>query len=127
MWAGFFCRQDVSISIFGRSKEFSEVRGTSLMCNFGVHSRFLDVIYGVRPPNGSPGVIPANFFLSFSTYCQTLFRVLSDTETFPCREWRLNLGPLAPEAYALTTEQPHFRVPVYEDPNLEGMLGGVVN
>ena len=54
MWAGFFCRQDVSISIFGRTKEFSEVRGTSLMCNFGVHSRFLDVIYGVRPPNGSP-------------------------------------------------------------------------
>ena len=24
------------------------------MCNFGVCSRFLDVIYGVRPPNGSP-------------------------------------------------------------------------
>ena len=55
MWAGFFCRQDVSISIFGRTKEFAEVRGTSLMCNFGVRSRFLDVIYGVRPPNGSPG------------------------------------------------------------------------
>ena len=54
MWAGFFCRQDVSITIFGRTKEFSEVRGTSLMCNFGVRSRFLDVIYGVRPPNGSP-------------------------------------------------------------------------
>ena len=51
---GFFSRQDVSISIFGRTKEFSEVRGTSLMCNFGVRSRFLDVIYGVRPPNGSP-------------------------------------------------------------------------
>ena len=49
---GFFCRQDVSIS----TKEFSEVCGTSLMCNFGVHSRFLDVIYGVRPPNGSPGL-----------------------------------------------------------------------
>ena len=42
------------MSIFGRTKEFSEVRGTSLMCNFGVRSRFLDVIYGVRPPNGSP-------------------------------------------------------------------------
>ena len=55
MLAGFFCRQDVSISIFGRTKEFSEVRGTSLMCNFGVRSRFLDVIYSVRPPNGSPG------------------------------------------------------------------------
>ena len=54
MWAGFFCRQDVPISIFGRTKEFSEVRGTSLMCNFGVRSRFLDVIYGVLPPNGSP-------------------------------------------------------------------------
>ena len=50
----FFCRQDVSISTFGRPKEFSEVYGTSLMCNFGVHSRFLGVIYGVRPPNGSP-------------------------------------------------------------------------
>ena len=24
------------------------------MCNFGVRSRFLDVIYGVHPPNGSP-------------------------------------------------------------------------
>ena len=54
MWAGFFCRQDVSITFFGRTKEFSEVRGTSLMCNFGVRSRFLDVIYGVRPPNGGP-------------------------------------------------------------------------
>ena len=28
------------------------------MCNFGVRSRFLDVIYGVRPPNGSPGKYP---------------------------------------------------------------------
>ena len=56
MWAGFFfCRQDFSISIFGRTKEFSEVRDTSLMCNFGIRSQFLDVIYGVRPPNGSPG------------------------------------------------------------------------
>ena len=54
MWAGFFCRLDVSITIFGRTKEFSEFRGTSLMCNFGLRSRFLDVIYGVRPPNGSP-------------------------------------------------------------------------
>ena len=54
MWAGFFCRQDISITFFGRTKEFSEVRGTSLMCNLGVRSRFLDVIYGVRPPNGSP-------------------------------------------------------------------------
>ena len=61
MWAGFFCRQDVSISIFGRTKEFSEVRGTSLMCNFGVRSRFLDVIlYGVRPPNGSPAEYPTH-------------------------------------------------------------------
>ena len=50
----FFCRQDVSMNIFGRTKEFSDVRGTSLMCNFGVRSRFWDVIYGVRPPNGSP-------------------------------------------------------------------------
>ena len=50
----FFCRQDVSITIFGRTKEFSEVRSTSLMCNFGVRSRFSDVIYVVRPPNGSP-------------------------------------------------------------------------
>ena len=58
MWAGFFCQQDVSISIFGRTKEFSEVHGTSLMCNFGVRSRILDVIYGVRPPNGSPAFKP---------------------------------------------------------------------
>ena len=54
MWAGFFCRQDVSITIFGCTKEFSEVCGTSLMCNFGVRSWFWDVIYGVRPSNGSP-------------------------------------------------------------------------
>ena len=40
--------------MFGRTKEFSEVCGTSLMCNFRVRSRFLDVIYAVRPPNGSP-------------------------------------------------------------------------
>ena len=53
----FFCRQDVSMNIFGRTKEFSDVRGTSLMCNFGVRSRFWDVIYGVRPPNGSPGIV----------------------------------------------------------------------
>ena len=52
---GFFSADRTSqISIFGRTKEFSEVRGTSLMCNFGVRSRSLDVIYGVRPPNGSP-------------------------------------------------------------------------
>ena len=50
------------MSIFGRTKEFSEVRGTSLMCNFGVRSRFLDVIYGVRPPNGSPGSEPKAAF-----------------------------------------------------------------
>ena len=68
MWAFFFCRQDVSISIFGRTKEFSEVRGTSLMCNFGVRSRFLDVIYGVRPPNGSP----ANRYLCKKTVSNIL-------------------------------------------------------
>ena len=51
---GFFSGQDVSITFFGRTTEFSEVRGTSLMCIFGVRSRFMDVIYGVRPPNGSP-------------------------------------------------------------------------
>ena len=61
MWAGFFCRQDVSISIFGHTKESSEVRGTTLMCNFGVRSRFLDVIYGVRPPNGSPANVRPNW------------------------------------------------------------------
>ena len=27
----------------------------SLMCNFNVCGQFLDVIYGVRPPNRSPG------------------------------------------------------------------------
>ena len=42
------------MSNFGRTGKFSEVRGTSLMCNFGVCSRILDVIYAVRPPNGSP-------------------------------------------------------------------------
>ena len=68
MWAGFFCRQDVSISIFGRTKEFSEVRGTSLMCNFGVHSRFLYVIYGVRPPNGSPDKKKKFSYFSNKTY-----------------------------------------------------------
>ena len=56
----FFCRQHISITIFGCTKEFSEVRGTSLMCNYGVRSRFLDVIYGLRTPNGSPAVPLAN-------------------------------------------------------------------
>ena len=54
MWAGFFCRLDVLIHIFGCSKEFPEVRGASLMCNFGVRSRFWDVICGIRLPKGSP-------------------------------------------------------------------------
>ena len=53
----FFCRQDVSISIFGHTKEFSENRSTSLMCNFGVRSRFWDIIYRVRPHYGSPVVV----------------------------------------------------------------------
>ena len=52
-----FCRQDVSISNFGRTKKFSEVRSTSLMCNFDICSRFWDVIYGVRPPNVSPHLL----------------------------------------------------------------------
>ena len=51
---GFFLPTGRLDILFGRTKEFSEVRGTSLMCNFGVRSRFLDVIYDVRPPNGSP-------------------------------------------------------------------------
>ena len=54
---GFFCRQDVSISIFGCTEKFSEVRSTSLMCNFDICSRFWDVIYGVRPPNVSPDLL----------------------------------------------------------------------
>ena len=33
------------------------------MCNFGVRSRFLDVIYGVRPPNGSPESSYLSIFL----------------------------------------------------------------
>ena len=49
----FFCRQDLSIFIFGRTKEYSEVSGMSLMCNLGVRSLYLDVIYGVR---GSPAL-----------------------------------------------------------------------
>ena len=57
MWAFFFCRQDVSITFFGRTKEFSKVCGTSLMCDFGVRSQFLYVIYGVRLPNGSPAKV----------------------------------------------------------------------
>ena len=42
------------------------------MCNFGVRIRFRDVIYGVRPPNGSPasqdeinGIFMAKFEFSF--------------------------------------------------------------
>ena len=57
VYSGFFCRQDVWISIFGRTKKFSEVRSMSLMCNFGICSRFWDVIYGLRPPNGSPDLL----------------------------------------------------------------------
>ena len=86
MWAGFFCRQDVSISIFGRTKEFSEVRGTPLMCNFGVRSRFLDVIYGVRPPNGSPAKYRGTyvqFFLRCGIHCfsSIFFQILSPPPT----------------------------------------------
>ena len=70
MWAVFFfCRQDVSITIFGCTMDFSEVCGTSLMCNFGVRSRFLDVIYGVRPPNGSPvltSTLPHSLLVSYA-------------------------------------------------------------
>ena len=33
------------------------------MCNFGVRSRYLDVIYGVRPPNRSPGDIDEYMYL----------------------------------------------------------------
>ena len=51
---GFFLQTGRLDTHYGRTKEFSEVRGTSLTCNFGVRSRFLDVIYGLRPPNGSP-------------------------------------------------------------------------
>ena len=51
---GFFSAdrtsQYLSLAVL-RNLQKSVVR---LMCNFGVHSRFLDVIYGVRPPNGSP-------------------------------------------------------------------------
>ena len=57
----------VSITIFGRTKEFSEVGGTSLMYNFGVHSQFWDVIYGVRPPNGSPA-LAVNYCLIYHTF-----------------------------------------------------------
>ena len=58
------------MSIFGRTKEFSEVRGTSQMCNFGVRSRFLDVIYGVRPPNGGPvSILVTDLFSSPGTTC----------------------------------------------------------
>ena len=60
----FFCRQDLSIFIFGRTKELSEVLSMSLMCNFGVRWRFLDVIYDVHPPNGSP-VRKSRIFFTF--------------------------------------------------------------
>ena len=33
---------DILILIFGYKKKFSEVGGTSLMCNFGVRSRLRD-------------------------------------------------------------------------------------
>ena len=33
---------DISLLIFGRKKEFSEVSDKSLMCNFGVRSRLRD-------------------------------------------------------------------------------------
>ena len=54
---GVFSADRTSRSIFGRTKKFSEVRSTSLMCNFGICSRFWDVIYGVRLPNGSPDLL----------------------------------------------------------------------
>ena len=133
MWAGFFSRQDVSISIFGRTKEFSEVRGTSLMCNFGVRSRFLDVIYGVRPPNGSPEIwygnlsnmvwkhvkygmetiqiMYRNFQICYET-CQVKYGNLSNMEWIPvkygkgtCLIWYGNLSNMVwkPFKYGMAT------------------------
>ena len=45
---------DVSGIDFGRTKEISEVRGTSLKFNLDVRWQSLGVIYVVRPLNGSP-------------------------------------------------------------------------
>ena len=46
---------DVSGIDFGRTKEISEVRGTSLKFNLDVRWQSQGVIYVVRPLNGSPG------------------------------------------------------------------------
>ena len=45
---------DVSGIDFGRTKEISEVRGTSLKFNLEVRWQSQGVIYAVRPLNGSP-------------------------------------------------------------------------
>ena len=47
------------------------------MCNFGVRSRFLDVIYGVHPPNGSP----VRLKNSCSTQLNMNFQQLIKTES----------------------------------------------
>ena len=52
---------DVSGIDFGRTKEFSEVRGTSLKFNLDVRWQSQGVIYVVRPLNGSPAVLPLVF------------------------------------------------------------------
>ena len=46
---------DVSGIDFGRTKEISEVCGTSLKFNLDVRWQSQGVIYAVRPLNGSPG------------------------------------------------------------------------
>ena len=52
------------------------------MCNFGVRSRFLDVIYGVRPPNGSPGLPLENYLPDRTNHygkCPMVRRPLGNT------------------------------------------------
>ena len=60
---------DVSGIDFGRTKEISEVRGTSLKFNLDVRWQSQGVIYAVRPLNGSPVLKCTCMYLHTKLYC----------------------------------------------------------
>ena len=76
-----------------------------LLTFFNLHKRWLSLQMGhpvnvqIRRTMHLSSVIPANYTR------ESVFRL----RNFPRRMWGSNLGPLAPEASALTTEPPFFQ------------------
>ena len=84
---GFFLQTGRLDFIFGRTKKFSEVRSTSLMCNFDICSRFWDVIYGVRLPNLSPHLLEkftGRISIVVLLHCSIVFGIPFEKETEIC-------------------------------------------